>query len=64
MKSSAYPPSVENPLYGIPPFLQECLEVPHSMIFQESQHPINKGSSHYDVFACKILSIFNISTKK
>ena len=44
-KSAGYPPSLDNPLKWITPqFLQENLDTP-SMIFQQSQPPINKGRS-------------------
>ena len=38
MKSSAYPLSIDNPLYGLPPFLQENLD-PHFYDFSEIPTP-------------------------
>ena len=34
-----YPSSIDNPLYGYLPFLQENLEPLSSMVFQKSQSP-------------------------
>ena len=45
IKSSAYSPSTDNPLYGLTPiFTRKSWSPP--LIFQKSQRPINKGELH------------------
>ena len=53
MKSSAYPPSIiDNPS----PFLQENLDPPPSMVFQNSQPPIIRGIHTVNIIYTEVFS--------
>ena len=57
MKSSAYSPSIDNPLYGLPTRIYKKILTPASMIFQKSQPPINQEGAHTMVFEWNSLSV-------
>ena len=59
MKSSAYPPFIDNPpIWTIPSsFLQENLDPPPTMIFQKSHPLVNKGGGSQYALECNFNKI-------
>ena len=63
MKSSAYLPSIENPLYGLPLPLQENLDPP-SIIFEKSQPTLQIGGEEFTPYLGHFKKIFLILKSK
>ena len=54
MKYKIYPLSIDNHLlYGIGPHFCKNILISPPMVFQKSQHPINKEGSHYGEGMCE-----------